>query len=286
MRLFPVGPGHRTTKSKAIMLEALRQIFRPRDKGPAGSVPAGERYYVIGDIHGRLDLFEGLALAIEQDILDSEPADCTVILLGDLVDRGEDSRGVLATAREWQQRRKVRILVGNHEQMFLDSFEDTDVLRHFLKHGGRETVLSYGLDKKTYNRGTLEEVQAMMRAAIPQEDLEFMAGFEEYVVAGDYLFVHAGILPEVPLEEQRRHDMIWIRDGFTKYQGDLGHIVVHGHTIFEDIDERPNRIGIDTGAYRSNRLTCLVLEGPSRRYLQAVGAIDGPVTIEKRETPA
>lgn len=267
------------------MLEALRQMFRPRSKGPAGSVPAGERFYVIGDIHGRLDLFEELALAIEQDDLDSGPAESTVVLLGDLVDRGQDSRGVLATAREWQNRRKVRILVGNHEQMFLDSFEDTDVLRHFLKHGGRETVLSYGLDKKAYNRGTLEEVQAMMRDAIPQEDLDFIAGFEEYVLAGDYLFVHAGILPEVAIDEQRRHDLIWIREGFTKYQGDLGHIVVHGHTIFEDIDEQPNRIGIDTGAYRSGRLTCMVLEGSARRYIQAVGKEGGPVTIEKRDTP-
>lgn len=269
--------------TKAEMLESLRQIFRPRTNGPTGSVPAGERYYVIGDIHGRLDLFEQLILAIEQDDRDSGSAESTVILLGDLVDRGADSRGVLATTREWQQRRKVRVLVGNHEQMFLESFEDTDVLRHFLKHGGRETVLSYGLDKRAYNRASLDEVQAMMRAAIPQEELDYISGFEEYIVAGDYLFVHAGILPEVPLAQQRRHDMIWIRDGFTKYQGDLGYIVVHGHTIFEDIDERPNRIGIDTGAYRSGRLTCMILESSTRRYIQTV-CDNGTIGIEKRET--
>ena len=284
MRLFPIEPMDRASMTKAEMLESLRQILRPRTNGPTGSVPAGERYYVIGDIHGRLDLFEELVLAIEQDDRNSSPAKSTVILLGDLIDRGPDSRGVLATAREWQQRRKVRVLVGNHEQMFLDSLEDTDVLRHFLKHGGRETVLSYGLDKKAYNRATLDEVQAMMRAAIPQEDLDFISGFAEYVVAGDYLFVHAGILPGVSLEHQRRHDMIWIRDGFTKHQGDLGYIVVHGHTIFEDIDERTNRIGIDTGAYRSGRLTCMVLEGSARRYIQTV-CDNGTIGIEMRENP-
>ena len=266
------------------MFEAFRQLFRPRPKGPHGSVPEGERIYVIGDIHGRLDLFSELALAIEQDDIDSTPADSTVILLGDLVDRGLDSRGVLATAREWQQRRTLRIIVGNHEQMFVDSFDDLDVLRHFLRHGGRETVVSYGVDRKRYDRATLEEVQEMMRAAVPQEDIDFIRTFEEFVTAGDYLFVHAGILPGLPLEEQRRHDMIWIRDGFTKFEGDLGHIVVHGHTIYEDIDERPNRIGIDTGAYRSGRLTCMVLEGESRRYIQTV-ATDGGITIEKRELP-
>ena len=108
-----------------------------------------------------------------------------------------------------------------------------------------------------------------MREAVPKEDREFLSAAEEFVVMGDYLFVHAGVLPEVPLEEQSRHDMLWIRDQFLKYPGRHSHVVVHGHTICPDIEECNNRIGIDTGAYRTGKLTALVLEGQSRRYIQA-----------------
>lgn len=264
------------------MFEPLRQLFRSRQASLAQPVlPLGERAYVVGDIHGRLDLFEQLIDAIERDDSLAGTASTTVVLLGDLIDRGPHSAQVVARAREWKTERPLRILAGNHEEMFLDSFEDTAILRHFLKHGGRETLLSYGISEKVYNNATVDELQTMMHSMVPVADRQFIEAFENYVEMGDYLFVHAGIRPEIELSEQERHDMLWIRDAFLRYSDRHSHVVVHGHTIFEEIDERPNRIGIDTGAFRSGRLTALVLEGEERRYIQAVEE-SGAIAIHER----
>ena len=270
------------------MLKSIRRIFERAERAEHPSlpaVPAGQRVYAVGDIHGRLDLFEALIAAIEEDDASASPAETTVILLGDLVDRGPDSAGVVARAREWQHRRKVRILAGNHEEMFLKSFEKIEMLRHFLRFGGRETVLSYGIDRATYQGASVEEVQAMMERAVPAEDRRFIEGFEDMIAIGDYLFVHAGIAPDVPIEEQRRQDLRWIREPFLSHEGRFGAIVVHGHTICDDPEDCGNRIGVDTGAYISGRLTALVLEGTQRRYLEAVDA-DGAITAAARQLAA
>lgn len=267
------------------MFNQLRKLFgKSAASAATHALPPGERVYAIGDIHGRIDLFDALINAIEQDDRDTPPAgQTTIILLGDLVDRGPGSAQVVARAREWQARRPVRILAGNHEQMFLDSFDNNDILRHFLRHGGRETLLSYGLDEEVANAITLEELGEMLPGLVPQEERDFIAGFENCVAIGDYLFVHAGIRPGLPLEEQTRHDMLWIREPFLGYEDDHPFMVVHGHTIFETVDERPNRIGIDTGAFRSGILTALVLEGSGRRYIQAVED-GGLITIHKGDS--
>lgn len=263
------------------MLASIKQIFRPQ--APASrlpSVPEGERFYVIGDVHGRRDLFDSLVEAIEaDDARRGNTAQTTVVLLGDLIDRGADSAGVIRSAREWGARRKVRYLAGNHEEMFLQSFDDTEMLRHFLKHGGRETVLSYDIDRDTYNSLTLKELQDEIRRIVPLEDREFLGGFEELIVAGDYLFVHAGIDPSRPIEEQRRSDLLWIRERFLRHAQPFAHVVVHGHTIFDEVEDRGHRIGIDTGAFRSGRLTALMLEGHERAYIQAIDN-DGTIQIE------
>ncbi len=257
------------------MFQFLRQFFRSAPAGPAAKMPAGQRAYVIGDVHGRLDLLEQLIDAVEQDDGEASPAETTVILLGDLVDRGPDSAGVIDRARRWKTARQVRILAGNHEEMFLESFTDLNVLRHFLKHGGRETVLSYGVDQRRYNEASLEELQEIMRRHVPDADRKFLESFEEYITLGDYAFVHAGINPGLPLVAQTRRDMLWIRDPFLGFAGPHSHVIVHGHTIVEHVEERSNRIGIDTGAYRLGRLTALVLEGTGRRYIQAVQGDNG-----------
>lgn len=262
------------------MLRSLSQLFRsPAPAADAARAPEGQRWYVIGDIHGRCDLFAALAAAIDADDLASGPAATTVVLLGDLVDRGPDSAGVVALARQWQQQRAVRMLAGNHEEMFLESFEDSEMLRHFLRHGGRETVLSYGLNRDRYNAMSLVELQAAMALIVPEADRAFLASAEEWIEAGDYLMVHAGINPLVPLAQQRRSDLLWIRNRFLDHQEAFSHVVVHGHTIFDEVEDTGTRIGIDTGAYRTGRLTALVLEGSARRLIQAVER-DGAVTIE------
>ncbi len=269
-----------------LMFEPLRQIFRPRAAPrPLPAVPPGTRWYAVGDIHGRLDLFEALIDAIEQDDARAPIGQSTAVLLGDLVDRGPDSAGVVARARAWQAQRRVRLLAGNHEEMFLCALDDVAVLRHFLRHGGRETALSYGIPRAQYDEASLEELQALLAAALPDEDRRFLSAAQNYLVAGDYLFVHAGIAPNVPIDEQQEHHLRWIREPFLDHASPHEHFVIHGHTITEAIDERSNRIGIDTGAYRSGCLTALVLEGTTRRVIQAVDR-GGTIVIDNGSTGA
>jgi serine/threonine protein phosphatase 1 len=266
------------------VIDALRKLLsrEPSPDGTLPRVPRGERVYAVGDVHGRLDLFEAMRDAIEREIAAAPRLFSVVILLGDLVDRGPDSAGVLRAAREWSERRRIHILLGNHEEMFLRSFGDVDVLRQFLRHGGRETLLSYGIPREQYAAATLPEIQQLARRAVPLADLEFIVGFEDIMAVGDYLFVHAGIAPGIPLEEQKTNNLRWIREPFLSHAEDHGYVVVHGHTIAERPVLRPNRIGIDTGAYDSGRLTALVLEGTRRRFLEA-REIDGAVTVSSRE---
>lgn len=267
------------------MFNALRNIFKPRPSAPLPEVPAGTRYYLIGDIHGRRDLFDAMIDEIEADAAECPELETHVILLGDLVDRGPDSAGVVGKARKWREKRSVRILAGNHEEMMLGAFEKPEVLRHFLKHGGRETILSYGLSKKQFNSMTLDELFELMPRLIPQSERDFIAGFEEMIVAGDYLFVHAGIDPALPLDQQKRRDMLWIRDRFLSHEGPLEKVVVHGHTIFERVMDCGNRIGIDTGAFRSGVLTALVLEADQRRVIQTTQTDGGPIEVFHGERP-
>ncbi|MEL6708210.1 MAG: metallophosphoesterase family protein [Pseudomonadota bacterium] len=267
------------------MFEALRSLLSPGTKpdAPRASVPEGTRYYVVGDIHGRLDLYSALIDAIEADDAKAAKADTHIVLLGDLVDRGPESAGVIERTREWQKKRKLRVLAGNHEQMFMDAFEKMDVLRHFLRHGGRETILSYGLDEDEFTEMTLEELFEALPQTVPKADLEYIAAFEESVTAGDYMFVHAGIDPKVPLDQQKRIDLLWIRDRFLNYDGPLEKVVVHGHTIFDDVMDCGNRIGIDTGAFRSGVLTALVLEGDGRRVVKAIAPQPDSIEISHED---
>ena len=234
---------------------------------------------MIGDIHGRLDLYKALVEAIEEDDASNSDMQSHVVLLGDLVDRGPDSAGVIALTRKWQSKRDVRVLAGNHEEMFLNAFKKPEVLRHFLKHGGRETILSYGLSKKQFNAMNIDELFAMLPQLIPQSELDYVQDFEEMIIAGDYAFVHAGIDPAVPLDQQKRGDLLWIRDRFLAHEGPLDKVVVHGHTIFPEVMDCGNRIGIDTGAFRSGVLTALVLEGDQRRTIQSSQSGKGPIEI-------
>ena len=152
------------------MIKRFSSYLSPRvaAKPAPATLPAGQRVYAIGDIHGRLDLFEELIGQIERDDARRGTAcETTVILLGDLVDRGPDSAGVIQTARAWARVRPVRLLAGNHEEMFLKSFTSLEVLRHFLRFGGKDTLLSYPLDRATYQDLTLEALQERLPQIVP-----------------------------------------------------------------------------------------------------------------------
>lgn len=250
------------------MNKTLRKLFGLVDNDRQPRIPAGQRVYAIGDIHGRLDLFETMIKAIEEDDAAAVKARTTVVLLGDLVDRGPDSAGVVARARRWKEQRDIRILAGNHEEMFLLSFGKKNVLRHFLRFGGRETLASYGIEAEPKSKKDLDALQDLMREKVPQRDIDFIREMEDTVVIGDYAFVHAGIVPEVPIDRQKGEDLRWIREPFLSSETRHSHMIVHGHTIYDKPEIRDNRIGIDTGAFASGHLTALVLEGTARRFIQ------------------
>jgi len=268
------------------MLHFIRKLFAEEIEVERACVPAGERVYAIGDIHGRSDLFAALIDAIEDDDRSAGEARTTIILLGDLIDRGPDSAGVLQMARRWQQARNVRILAGNHEEMLLKSLVSADILRHFLRHGGRQTAMSYGASRNAFADTTTDEAQQVLRDTIPQADLDYIESFEDMIRIGDYVFVHAGIDPDVPLDTQSRKDLRWIREPFLSHCEPLEGVVVHGHTICEAPEDTGIRIGIDTGAYVTGRLTTLVLEGSRRRYIEAVEQEDHSITVGPRNAIA
>ena len=250
-RLYATAILQRTMPSLA------QRIFGHRAPVSLPALGAGQRVYAIGDIHGRLDLLTALCQAIEADDRQRGSIDTTVILLGDLIDRGPDSSGVVRWMRAWSRTRKVRFVSGNHEQMFLLSFYEADALRGFLRFGGRETLASYGLDPDAIADMPFENAQLELARAIPQEDRTFISGFETAIETGDYLFVHAGVRPNVSLAHQCGRDCRWIREPFLSHKGKFERYVVHGHTISDEVDCRSNRIGIDTGAYASGKLTAL-----------------------------
>ncbi|NNM75620.1 serine/threonine protein phosphatase [Sphingomonas sp. ID1715] len=248
----------------------LKLLRRAIDQGPPPArIPDGLRIYAIGDIHGRLDLLDALMFRIEADERARSAARTQIVFLGDLIDRGPQSAGVVQRALEIAESgRSARFLMGNHEEVFLKALGGSlEALRFFVKIGGRATILSYGFNEAEYEALDYPELLDALIARVPPEHVAFLQGFEDRIAVGDYLFVHAGIRPRVPVEEQTGSDLRWIRSEFLDFRGTHGPIVVHGHTITEDVEERPNRIGIDTGAFASGRLTALGLEGGERWYL-------------------
>ncbi|CAH0356779.1 Bis(5'-nucleosyl)-tetraphosphatase, symmetrical [Sphingobium sp. CECT 9361] len=229
------------------------------------------RVYAIGDVHGRYDLFTQMLRLISEDLEECESNEFQIIFLGDLIDRGNQSKHVVELALQISKATdKVRFIRGNHEEVLLRSIEgDTKATDFFCKIGGRETLLSYGLSQEALDSWPPIDIIEWMRAHIPDEHIAFINNFADIILIEDYIFVHAGIRPNVAIEKQSRGDLHWIRDLFLDYEGPHPGLVIHGHSICEDVDEQPNRIGIDTGAYRSGRLTAIVLEGTARRYLTA-----------------
>ena len=235
------------------------------------ATPPDTRLYAIGDIHGRADLLRRLLAAIAEDAAGRPPAVQRLIYLGDYVDRGPQSQDVInIVLDEAPAGFEVVALRGNHEEMMARFLDDTTVARTWMMNGGDATLGSYGVEAPSIFAGTPihRHAQAQFRTQLPLRHKEFLAGLADSHVEGDYLFVHAGLRPGVPLAQQRPEDLRWIRDEFLNSKADFGKVVVHGHSIEREPVVRANRIGIDTGAYATDRLTCLVLEGTERSILQ------------------
>lgn len=246
-----------------------RVAHAPSTRQP--EIPTGQRVYAIGDIHGCDDLFAQMINRIERDNSARGPSTTSLILLGDLVDRGPDSAKVVERAIALKgQYPHTRLIIGNHEECFLSALTgDLRQLRYFTRIGGDATIRSYWGNDADYAAASFEEVAEGLPNCVPQSHVDYLGRGEDMILIGDYIFVHAGIRPGVPLDRQGTEDMRWIREQFIVDDRDFGGVVVHGHTITDGPDVRHNRIGIDTGAYHSGRLTAIGLEGRERWFLTA-----------------
>ena len=236
------------------------------------SIPEGQLLYAVGDIHGRLELLEAMLGQIETDARRCEGIERrTLVFLGDYIDRGPASRGVIERLLGGlPQNFDAHFLKGNHEAILLDFLEEAWRLDNWLLNGGEVTMCSYGVDTERLARrdAPAELWQQAFAAVLPEAHLRFLEGLGLSLPVGDYFFVHAGVRPGVPLDEQTEADLVWIREPFLGHAAPFGKIVVHGHTPGNAPVTRPNRIGIDTGAVFSGRLTALRLRGGSRTFLQ------------------
>ena len=236
------------------------------------TLPEGQLLYAVGDIHGRLDLLEAMLGRIEADAQSSGHAEHrTLVFLGEYVDRGPDSRGVVEMLiGGLPQGFEAHFLKGNHEAILLNFLDDAWTLDNWLVNGGDATMRSYGVDTDRLARlGAPAELwRQALQEVLPESHLEFYRSLKLSVAFGDYLFVHAGVKPGVPLAAQSEADLIWIRGPFLNHADPFGKIVVHGHTPGKEPVTRSNRIGIDTGACFTGRLTALRLEGGARDFLQ------------------
>jgi serine/threonine protein phosphatase 1 len=226
--------------------------------------------YVIGDIHGRSDLLDRMVVEIERDLARNPAPDPLVVTVGDYVDRGPDSHGVVERLARNPFPAELVALRGNHEAMLESFLRDPAVADRWRRLGGLETLHSYGVDVAPLMRGrNYDGAATALGAALPQSHIAFFASLRPFLAAGRYFLCHAGVRPGIPLTRQREDDLLWIRDEFLGSRHDFGKVVVHGHTPVEEPEIRRNRINIDTGAFMTGRLTCAVLQAQEVRFLVA-----------------
>jgi serine/threonine protein phosphatase 1 len=233
-------------------------------------LPPGRRIYCIGDIHGRLDLLEELHGMILKDCAGFDGSKA-IVYLGDYIDRGAQSKQILDLLIDQPLTGFETVhLLGNHEHAMLDFLDNpSGVGAAWLSFGGQVTCLSYGVGLgKIMMNMDLELLCEELEEKLPQSHMDFLNSMPLSHTEGSYYFVHAGIRPDVPIEDQEVGDMLWIRDEFTRSRRRHEFIVVHGHTISMEVENLPNRIGLDTGAYQTGMLTALVLEDAEQRLLQ------------------
>ncbi|MEM9705901.1 MAG: metallophosphoesterase family protein [Pseudomonadota bacterium] len=228
----------------------------------------GRRVYAIGDIHGRYDLFRQLISAIDADLAAKPIETPEIVILGDFIDRGPASQEVVDYILHLKSQRDVIVLKGNHEAALLSFLEDPVAGSDWLDWGGAETLESYGVsDPMTRPADAL--VQGFMNNA-PREHRALINTLPLTYEAGDFFFVHAGVKPGVALEEQEERDLLWIRGSFHKAPANErpDKIIVHGHHPTKRPVDKGWRVGIDTGAVWSGRLTAVAIDDTGRRFIE------------------
>ena len=255
----------------------LKNLFRRLSANITGvrnfAGPAGQRAYAVGDIHGRIDLLDDMLGRIEDDIIGRPVSSIGLCFLGDLIDRGPNSASVierLCTLRHFPA--KLLFLMGNHEEVLLRVLNaEPNLAYDWLSYGGDAFAESYGVSSTALLAMEELRIAEVLREAMPSQHIAFLEGFSDTFRFGDYLFVHAGIRPGVTIEQQQLKDLRWIRQPFLSDAHDHGYFVVHGHTISDGVERRHNRVGIDTGAYRTGVLTAAVIEGSDMRFIATGG---------------
>lgn len=255
------------------MLGGIFGRIRSSFAGPSGEagLPEGLRIYAVGDIHGRDDLLAELHERILADAASAPSATNILIYLGDYIDRGLQSRQVLDRLTGGRLPGFEHVfLKGNHELAMLQFLGDAAFGKTWKYYGGLETLHSYGVQEltRTDDPAAFERAREHLLDRLPEAHRHFLETLEISREFGGYFFAHAGVRPGIALHRQIEEDLLWIREEFLQSGASFGKIVVHGHTPNEEVVIRPNRIGIDTGAYMTGVLTALVLEGQGRRFIQ------------------
>ncbi len=254
------------------MRKFLKSVFGA-NVPPAARIPDGQRVYAIGDIHGCLEQLEKLHQSILDDMQDAfaSKMDVTLLYLGDYIDRGPQSKEVVdCLVGECPDGITPVFLRGNHEATLLNFLDDPDVLKAWRNFGGVEMLHSYGVDVSGLREaGGMANIQREFKERLPLEHLQFYQALQTTATIGGYMFVHAGVRPGVSLDEQKEEDLLWIREEFLESDRSHGKVVVHGHSPREQVEVWPNRIGVDTGAYLTGRLSCVILEGAECRFLNS-----------------
>lgn len=242
------------------------RLFGSRPVQPR--VPDGLRIYAVGDIHGRLDLLDPLLARIDADLA-GHPLDQSIqVFLGDYIDRGQASAQVVERLIRRSEAYPTICLKGNHEACMLEFLENPESLIGWGRNGGLTTLMSYGVEPVLNpDFDTRLRLAAELAEALPATHREFLSSLPLTFSCGDFLFVHAGVRPGIPLARQREEDLLWIREAFLCHEAPFEKVIVHGHTPVMEPEIRGNRIGIDTGAYATGRLTCLRLEGEDMRLI-------------------
>jgi serine/threonine protein phosphatase 1 len=239
-------------------------FLRSRRTAQPPRLPGGVRIYAFGDIHGRADLLKKMFTMIDADVSRSPVEHPIEVYLGDYVDRGPYSCETLNLLIERSQSRETVCLRGNHEAYYLDVLRDPAKLDAWRQIGGLQTLISYGI-QPSLNPSAAEQVELIraLKAAMPRDHVRFLLSLKPSFLCGDFFFVHAGVRPGIPLDEQDERDLLWIRDEFLDSDEDFGKFIVHGHTPVREPDIRANRANIDTGAYATGNLTLLTIQGSS-----------------------
>ncbi|WOH67157.1 metallophosphoesterase family protein [Bradyrhizobium sp. BWA-3-5] len=266
--LEPHRPIHISIDGRAVPWSTLRIMHRSvaSSRTVPASTPADTRIYAVGDIHGRADLLSEITSRIDDDIRRRPVPHTVEVYLGDYIDRGPHSKEVIDLLAIRLVANHAVCLRGNHEAVMEGFLQEATILPYWLQLGGTETLASYGIELHDDNETALD-VHRRFVDAFPRAHELVMQCMRHQFICGDFLFVHAGIRPGIPLDQQDINDLIWIRDEFLDSTRKHERFVVHGHTPVPHPDIRHNRINIDTCAWRTGSLTCMAIEGSTVLFL-------------------